>query len=216
MKFAMSYSGGKDSAFALHRAVESGHTTTLLITTYNADQERSWFHGIPSELLGRVSEALGIPIKTVVTRPSDDYGLDLEAALREEKSGRGIDACVFGDIDIEAHRKWCRERCANVDIEALFPLWNGDRRALTDELISLGFKAMITIVDTKALPAEFLGKTLTPEVVSAIEGCGADACGENGEYHTFVYDGPVFTKPVEFRVGERTHSGDYAILPVLP
>ncbi|MDR1944057.1 MAG: diphthine--ammonia ligase [Synergistaceae bacterium] len=213
MKFAASYSGGKDGALALHRAVKSGREPVSLLTTYNEGAGRSWFHGVPAEMLYKVSELMGIPLELAKTGEGDGYAQDFEAALERVK-GRGASACVFGDIDIQLHYDWCASRCKAAGLESLFPIWNGNRRELVYELIDAGFKAVITIVDPSRLSEKFLGRTLTRELAEEIASEGADICGENGEYHTFVYDGPLFSAPVNFKFGEVVRRGNCSILPV--
>jgi uncharacterized protein (TIGR00290 family) len=217
-KFVSSYSGGKDSVLALYRAVKFGGEPVSLITTYNEAAGRSWFHGVPLEILDEVSESLAVPIKVVTTGPADDYGRDFERALIELKNSNanlnGIDSCVFGDIDIQAHQDWCDARCVTAGIDSIFPLWNENRASLVYELIDLGFKAVITIVNTTMLSAKYLGKTLTRELAAEIAADGADICGENGEYHSFVYDGPLFATPIDVTFGEIIVNGDYSILPI--
>ncbi|GHV50865.1 ATP-binding protein [Deltaproteobacteria bacterium] len=215
IKFTASYSGGKDSALALYRAVKNGHKPTSLLTTYNEEAGRSWVHGVPAEVLDNVAELMGIPLELVKTGERDDYARDFEAALARLRD-RGTRACVFGDIDIQLHYDWCASRCEAAGLESLFPLWNGGRRELVHELIDSGFQAVITIVDTSKLSEKFLGQTLTRELAEKIAAEGADICGENGEYHTFVHDGPLFREPVKFTFGGTVRRGDYAILPVSP
>ncbi|WP_059369278.1 diphthine--ammonia ligase [Treponema endosymbiont of Eucomonympha sp.] len=211
--FAASYSGGKDSALALYRAIRSGHKPFCLLTTYNEGAGRSWFHGIPAEALAQVAESAGIPLELVKAGEGDGYARDFEAAL-SRLAERGAHACVFGDIDVQEHRDWCASRCSAAGLESLFPLWNGDRRELVRELNDAGFKAVITIVDTSRLSERFLGRTLTREAAEEIAAEGADACGENGEYHTFVCDGPLFREPLRCTFGKALRRGAYAILPV--
>ena len=212
MKLAVSYSGGKESALALLRAIRQGHEPIALITTFNTDAARSHFHGLSEEMLERVAVALQIPLMLVKTS-GETYAQDFEHALLRVKE-MGAEACVFGDIDIVNHRAWCSQRCENMDIEALFPLWGERRKDVVYELIDSGFVANLTVVNTEYLSADFLGKQLTRALAERIEAEGADICGENGEYHTFVSAGPVFKHPVAFSLGEKAESGAYAMLPV--
>ncbi|MDR2360688.1 MAG: diphthine--ammonia ligase [Oscillospiraceae bacterium] len=212
-KVAVSYSGGKDSALAFYRARKSGYDPISLVITYNNSVGRSWFHGVPEDVLRNVAASIGLPIEIAAVGSGDDYGRDFESAL-ERLRGRGVQACVFGDIDIAAHKQWCETRCHNADIKSIFPLWQENRRALVYELIDAGFKAVITIVDTTALSEKFLGKTLTRALADEIDAAGADICGENGEYHSFVYDGPIFNERVNVTFRDVMRSGNYAILPV--
>ncbi|MCL2285374.1 MAG: diphthine--ammonia ligase [Firmicutes bacterium] len=212
MKFAASYSGGKESVFAIYEAIKQGHKPELLITTYNRDKNRSHFHGIPQPLLERVSESLGIPLMLVKTS-GEEYTSNFEKALAHAKN-IGIEACVFGDIDIEGHIQWCSERCENVGLIPMFPLLGRERINVVYDFIDLGFTANITTVNTTFFTAIFLGKQLTKETAAQIAAQGADICGENGEYHTFVSDGPIFRHPVPFTFGDKITQGDYAILPL--
>ena len=211
-KFVASYSGGKDSTLAIYRAISQGMIPMELITTYNIDRHKSWFHGISKEMLNRISKEMNIPSSLILTK-GEDYTKNFEAKLREAKEN-GAEVCVFGDIDLEGHLEWCTQRCEAVGLQAYFPLWKESRKKLVYEFIDSGFKTIITIVDNSRMPESFVGQILTREVADEIEKCGADICGENGEYHTFAFDGPLFKNPIEFTVGEKIHSDNYAIIPI--
>lgn len=212
-RFVASYSGGKDSMLAIHRAVAEGLVLSGLLITYNTDRNRSWFHGIPQSVLDRVSRSLGAPVQLIKTT-GEQYAEQFGQALKREQK-LGADCCVFGDIDIQGHFDWCTARANEAGLLARFPLWNESREALVRESIRLGYKATITVVDTKRLPISLLGRTLSEEVLREIAENGADLCGENGEYHTFVSDGPLFANPVEFTLGETCMEGDYGVKPIL-
>ena len=190
LNFAMSYSGGKDGALALYRMLSEKNTPVALITTINPEQERSWFHGVQKQLLETVSKSIGIPLIICECLPND-YEKSFEEGLLKAKE-LGATACVFGDIDISGHRQWNETRCMNTGIKCILPLWNEDRESLVVEFIELGFKALIKIVQCDMLDESFLGKTLSMPLLEQIKLTGSDICGENGEYHTFVYDGPIF------------------------
>ncbi|MGE5626664.1 MAG: diphthine--ammonia ligase [Solirubrobacterales bacterium] len=212
-KFVASYSGGKDSILAICRAINLGMEPVSLINTYNDDRECSWFHGIPEDLLKEVSASLNIPIKLIKTTGLD-YAANFEKELKAQKE-KGAEVCVFGDIDLAEHLEWCTARCNAVGLEAFFPLWQEERKNLVEEFIKRGFTANITIVDTERLSEKHLGMKLSAETVASIIAEGADPCGENGEYHTFVSNGPLFGTPVSFRYGEVVKNEKYAILPVM-
>ncbi len=212
-KFIASYSGGKDSILAIHRAIKAGYEPIMLIITYNTDKNRSWFHGIPEGVLASVSNSLEVPIKLIKTS-GEDYAKNFEIALKEGKE-LGADFCVFGDIDIEDHKKWCTDRCQNAELDWLFPLWQEERKKLVIEFIESGYTANITVVNRDMLSDKFLGKKLTKELMKEIEIEGADVCGENGEYHTFASSGEIFKHKVEFEFGEIIHENNYGIMPVL-
>lgn len=211
-KFVASYSGGKDSILAIYRAIRLGMIPVSLIITYNTDMNRSWFHGIPEPLISEVSKSLNIPIQLIRTS-GEDYAKNFEKALILQKEA-GAEVCVFGDIDLAEHREWCTKRCENAGLEPFFPLWNGDRKQLVYEFIDNGFTANITVVDTKRMDIKHLGQVLTKDRVEGIEHEGADPCGENGEYHSFVSNGPIFLRGVDFSFGEPIMNGQYAILPI--
>jgi len=212
MKFVASYSGGKESALAIYRAIRQGHEPIALITTYTIDADRSHFHGLSEDVLESVSESLDIPLWLVKTS-GEEYLQNFEKALQRAKE-QGAECCVFGDIDIEGHLEWCSERCENVGIEALFPLRGESRKDVVYDLIDSGFITNISVINTDHVSEDFLGKQLTKDVAEAIAGQGADICGENGEYHTFVTDGPIFKHPVSFLFGEKIIRDNYAMLPV--
>lgn len=196
--FVMSYSCGKDSTLALYRMIKASNTPAALLITVNKGENRSWFHGVPRELIVDISKSLNIPLILVETS-GDDYEIKFTEKLLKAKENFKIDSCVFGDIDLEPHREWCTARCNEAGVEANFPLWQENREELVYEFIDSGFKTVIKNVKLECMGEDFLGKVLTREVVNDIKETGSDACGENGEYHTFVYDGPIFKYPIKFQ-----------------
>jgi len=199
-KFIASYSGGKDSMLAINRAINAGLEPMGLITMYNTDARRSWFHGMNESLLKKASDLMAIPL-TLIRTTGPQYQERFEEALLDAK-GMGAQVCVFGDIDIEGHIEWCTERCEKTGMKPYFPLLKEDRKKVVYEFADAGFSAIIKIVDVSRLPERFLGQIISRETADEIEKTGADICGENGEYHTFVYDGPLFSGRVDFQVGE--------------
>lgn len=211
-KFVASYSSGKDSTLAIYRAISQGLIPMELIITYNVDKERSWFHGIPQHVLDNISKEIDIPISLIKTK-GEEYEKNFEAKLLDAKK-KGAEVCIFGDIDLEAHLEWCTDRCKAVGLEAYFPLWKESRKSLVYEFIDLGFKTIITVVDSSRMPEGFVGKILTRDLADEIEKSGADICGENGEYHTFAFDGPLFKNKVEFEIGEIIRIDNFTIAPI--
>ena len=214
MNFAISYSGGKDSALALYRMIKQGHKPIALVTTVNIEHDRSWFHGIQDELLQSISSSLQIPLIICKCTPND-YAQLYENSLEKARL-MGADSCVFGDIDIRGHREWNEERCQMAGLKCVLPLWQQDRETLVRETIASGFKAIIKIVDSRKLGDSFLGQTLTVSLIEEIKSAGVDVCGENGEYHTFVYDGPVFKSPVAFKTGKLIDFGGHKAIEITP
>ena len=212
MKFAMSYSCGKDSTLALHRMISAGNECVALIIVINRDQGRSFFHGISTDLLKKYEKSLGLP---VIECPSvgEDYHLAIEEGFRKAKA-MGAEAIVFGDIDIQGNREWAEERCRNVGIDSIFPLWHADRKKNVSDVISSGYRCVIKTLNNTLLPEELLGKVIDGDVVRVMEEAGIDICGENGEYHTFTADGPVFLSPLEYKTGEILRFGDFSVIDV--
>lgn len=212
-KFVVSYSCGKDSTLSLYRMIKEGHKPVALLVTVDKKVLRSWFHGIPDQLLKDVSNSLGIPM-VLVESNGTNYAETFVEALTKVKEEMGAEACVFGDIDLMAHRTWCEDKCEKAGLEAIFPLWEEDREKLTYEFIDSGFKTVIKNVRLKELGEEFLGEVLTKDLVQKIKAAGADACGENGEYHTFVFDGPLFKERIEFETGENILNETHGFLDI--
>ena len=211
-KFIASYSGGKDSLMAVYRAAGAGLEPAGLITTYNTDAGRSWFHGVNESMFREASESLGLPV-TLIKTSGEAYAANFEKALAEARLN-GAEVCVFGDIDIDGHFEWCSARCGNAGLIPYFPLKGESRKNAVYGFIDAGFSAVITIVDTERLPEKFLGRVLTREIADEIEAAGADICGENGEYHTFAYDGPLFSRPVRFAAAGVEKRDKYAFLKI--
>lgn len=211
-RFAASYSGGKDSAFAVYCAMQAGYEPACLLTTYDAKNDHSWFHRIPQSLIGQAAESIGASFAIVKTE-GERYAADFEKALRECKESQ-IEICVFGDIDIQEHFDWCEARCRNAGVKSYFPLWHKNRTDVVSAFIDSGFRALITAVNTASMDERYLGQTLSHELIAQIAADSVDVCGENGEYHTFVYDGPIFHRPLTLVRGQPGREGNRAWLPV--
>ncbi|MDR3598306.1 diphthine--ammonia ligase [Clostridium sp.] len=209
-KVVVSFSGGKDCTLSLYRMIKSGYNVIGLVVTFD-NQNDSCFHKIPRDILQSVSKELEIPIIEVDCSDGKVYEQEFESALKLAK-GKGAEICVFGDIDIEAHKKWCLDRCDAADIKGIFPLWQEDRESLVNEFMDYGFKAIIKKVNLKALGQEFLGRELTKDVIQEIKRLGCDPCGENGEYHTLVFDGPIFNNRIKFNKVKKDIINDFGYL----
>ena len=193
-RFFCSWSGGKDAYLALQRARAQGGEPGALLCMLHEDGCVSRGHNLPLSLLERQAQALGLPL---VTRPTtwDGYEAAFIAELHELRE-RGVQAGVFGDIDLEAHREWVEKVCAAAGLSCHLPLWQEPRRRLIDELLASGVQATVVAVDAARLDASFLGRPLDAGLIDDLEAAGADACGEEGEYHTMVTGGPAFAAPV--------------------
>ena len=206
-KFVLSYSGGKDCILAMYRKIKEGWTPVALLTTIKKSSPESWTHGLTFDSLEEVSKSLDLPIIYVECEASE-YEDRFEDKLRIAKD-MGAETVVYGDIDIERHRKWGVDRAKNSGLNYEFPLWQEDREKLVHEFIDSGFKALIKKVNLNYMSSDFLGKTLTKDLIEEIKATGSDACGENGEYHTFVYDGPIFKNKIDINIEDVKREKNY-------
>ncbi|MEG0283901.1 MAG: diphthine--ammonia ligase [Erysipelotrichales bacterium] len=198
MKFIMSFSGGKDSTLALDYMLRDNHQLVGLFTTTNKD-EGSWFHDINLALLSKIADSLNTKL-LAMPLSQQQYTEDFEQALQQLKEEYNIEAIAFGDIDIQKHFDWCKQRCDKVGIEAIFPLWNKNRLDIVKEFLDLEYKAIIKKVDKKVLNKDIIGSTLDYKMIDYFQEIGIDECGENGEYHTIVVDGPLFNNEIKVKV----------------
>jgi diphthine-ammonia ligase len=210
MKFVISYSCGKDSTLALHRMTKGNHEPIALLVMCNEADHRSWFHGVDDQLLNKIARSLNIPLLKCVSQ-GEDYHLAFENGLKRAKA-LGAEACVFGDIDLEGHKEWATERCENAGLHSEFPLWQEDREQITVEFVLSGYQAIIKCISNKHLPKDFLGKQLDLSLIKALKELNVDVCGENGEYHTIVIDGPLFKEKIELNNRGELDLGDYTVL----
>ncbi|MBF6633351.1 MAG: diphthine--ammonia ligase [Planococcus sp. (in: Bacteria)] len=210
--FVMSWSGGKDSALAYYRAVLEGHVPLALFTMFEEDGSKSRSHGLPIEVMEAQAERMGLPL--VIGKASwSGYEKEFIKQLKEFKA-QGIDMGVYGDIDLEDHLKWVEKVSAEAGMSVAHPLWQEPRKKIVKELVDEGFRAVITVVDTKRLDERFLGREFTDELIDELEAEGVDVCGEEGEFHTVIIDGPIFVEPVPVIFGEKIKAGNYGILEV--
>ena len=208
-KFVLSYSGGKDCILALYRKIEQGDVPVALLTTVKKYSEETGTHGLPFDLLEQVSKSVDLPIIYAQCDVSE-YEDVFEEKLKEAKK-MGATSVVYGDIDIEQHKKWGIDRAEHAGLDYEFPLWQEDREKLVHEVIDSGFKAVIKKVNLDYMSEDFLGKTLTKELIEKIKSKGVDPCGENGEYHTFVVDGPIFDYKIDIKYDKSKIEENYAL-----
>ena len=195
--YAVATSGGKDSTLALHRALAQGLRVTHLFHVYGVEYGRVRFHGYRPEMLSAQAEALGLEIIIESTR-ADEFDEDFSRALEKVKEA-GLCGVIFGNILLEDVSQYYRERVESVGLQYLDVLWQQDTAALLAQFVEEGFRAIVTSVWLKHLGREYVGRSIDRQFVADITGLeGVDPCGENGEYHSLVYDGPCFDKPLRY------------------
>ena len=193
-RFFCSWSGGKDAYLALQRATRQGGRPAALLCMLHEDGRVSRGHGLPLALLEEQAAALDLPLVTRATT-WDGYEAAYLEALHELRRG-GVQAGVFGDIDLQAHRDWVENVCQIAGLSCHLPLWQEPRRRLLDEFLAGGARATVVAVDSSRLGVDYLGLELDDALIARLEADGADACGEDGEYHTMVTEAPLFAAPV--------------------
>lgn len=202
-----SWSGGKDSCFALMQACQSGYTPKVLLNVLNEEGQISRSHGIPSAILQAQAAAICLPIH-LISSSWQEYETRFITALKKLTQTYTLTHAVFGDIDLQAHRDWEEKVCAEAGLTAVLPLWQQDRKELVYQMLDAGIETMIVSCNT-AMGEQFLGKMLTRELVTDLEILGIDVCGENGEFHTLVTNCPLFNKRIEVVTGKKLLHGAY-------
>lgn len=212
------WSGGKDSSLALHTVSQDASVQVVsLLTTVTEGYNRISMHGVRRELLHRQAEFLRLPLHEVFIPPqcvNSIYEARMEEALLHFLK-QGVRRVAFGDIFLEDLRAYREKNLARLKMQALFPIWKRDTRALIREFHTLRFRAIAACVDPKVLNSSFAGRELDHSFFADLPP-GVDPCGENGEFHTFVFDGPIFAKPVEFQVGEVVQRDSFAFCDLVP
>jgi len=213
-KVFVSWSGGKDCCLALHRAVNNGMDVRYLANMTTADGKRSCSHGMSASVIKKQAEALGIPIAQKPT--TDENYADVFTGTLKEFKRDGVTAGVFGDIDFNAHKEWIENICAGAGMKPHLPLWLEDQTKLMEELIDAGYKPVVVAVKADILGQEALGRTVDRKFMEYLKGLnqGITPCGEAGEYHTLVTDGPLFKKKLVIKESEIVTRGDHHFLEI--
>src|SRR5947209_14123117 len=210
MRYALSFSGGKDSTLALDRARRDGLEVATLFTIHDSNSGRVRFHGVRAEMIAAQADALDIPLLADATHP-DDYETVLLRIL-DRLQADGIGGIIFGNIHLADIRAWYEERVRGRGLEHLEPLWGDEPVALVREFIDRGYAATLTSIDLARSPETWLGRSLDADLLAEILARpDVDPCGERGEYHTFVSDGPLFQRPVAIRLGEQVEMEGHAL-----
>lgn len=203
MKAFISWSGGKETSLSCYKVMQNQDVEiSYLLNMITEDSKYSCSHRIDSDLLRLQAESIGIPIiqrKTTWKTYEEEF---MKAISDLEKDG--VKAGIFGDIDLQEHRDWIERVCKEMDIKPILPLWKGKREELLNDFINAGFKAIVVVTQADSLGKEWLGREVNKEFIEKLKSLEhIDLCGERGEYHTFVYDGPIFKNTVKFIAGEK-------------
>lgn len=208
--FVMSYSGGKDSTLALYKAMQTGEAT-LLISRLRKEDSLAGAHGVSREILQAQADSMNLPLFTFSTDWTG-YRAGLISSLEKAKK-MGAEVFVTGDIDLPEHKCWHEHLVEEVGLQLSIPLWQYERKKAVQEFLELGFISKIVSIDcTKGMKESDLGKILTPTYIKELEERGIDCCGEAGEFHTIVLDGPIFHTPLKVREGNIFHMDNHLCL----
>ena len=203
-KALFNWSSGKDSALALYKVLRnSDFEITCLLTSVNQEFQRISMHGVRVELLEQQAESIGIPLEImqIPEMPTMEVYENVMTETLTKLKNQGVTHSIFGDILLEDLRKYREDQLSKMDLEAVFPLWQIPTIDLIQELIGLGFKTIVVCVNERFLDKSFVGRIIDQDFINDLPE-NVDVCGENGEFHTFTFDGPIFSKPINFEIGE--------------
>ena len=203
-KVLFSWSGGKDSAMALYELqMAHSYEISALLTVVTEDYDRISMHGVRRILLERQADSLGYPLEKILiskNASNEEYESKMRDVLVKYRE-TGVSSVVFGDIFLEDVRRYREDRLAKIGMKGIFPLWKRDTTKLANTFINLGFKAIVTCVDSNVLDKRFVGRVYNKQFLRELPP-NVDPCGENGEFHSFVYDGPIFRRKISFVIGD--------------
>jgi len=217
-KVLLAWSGGKDSAMALYEIRKNQRYEILaLITTVTEEYDRISMHGVRRILLERQAESLGLPLQEIFiskNESSEEYGSKMREVLAKFYQA-GVSSVVFGDTLLEDVREYREDNLSKIGMKGLFPLWKRDTSNLVKTSINLGFKAVVTCVDSKVLDKRFVGRLIDKRFLAELPPT-VDPCGENGEYHSFVFDGPIFNERILYILGEVVLRDSFYFCDLIP
>lgn len=203
-KALFNWSSGKDSALALYKILRNpDFTIECLLTSVNKQYQRISMHGVRVALLEAQAKSIGLPLKImqIPEMPTMEVYENVMSETLQEFKKQGITHSVFGDIFLEDLRKYRKDKLAQIGFEGIFPLWKIPTPDLIEEFISLGFKTIVVCVNERYLNKSFVGRIINQDFINDLPE-NVDVCGENGEFHTFTFDGPLFSNPINFEIGE--------------
>ena len=201
------WSSGKDSALALYKIQQANEfEISCLLTSVNEQFQRISMHGVRVELLQQQAESIGLPLEImqIPEMPTMEVYEEVMSKTLAKLKNQGVKYSIFGDIFLEDLRKYREDKLVDIGFEAVFPLWKIPTKDLIHEFISLGFKTIVVCVNERFLDKSFVGRLICQDFINDLPDNG-DVVGENGEFHTFTFDGPIFSKPIKFEIGEIVH-----------
>lgn len=214
----LSWSGGKDSSMSLYEVKKAGNIRVGgLLTTVTVDFNRVSMHGVRRSLLHAQASSLGLPLEEVLI-PKDASNVIYEKQMRKvltRYKARGVREVAFGDLFLQDIRSYREERLGQIGMKAIFPIWGRNTTELAGEFVALGFRAVLCCVDPRKLAKEFCGREFDSSLLESLP-AGVDPCGENGEFHTFVYAGPIFKKEIPITKGETVLRDGFYFTDLLP
>lgn len=203
-KALFNWSSGKDSALALYKILQNpDFKIECLLTSVNKQYQRISMHGVRVDLLQSQAESIGIPLKImeIPEMPTMEVYENVMTETLTELKNNGITHSIFGDIFLEDLRQYRENQLARIGFNGIFPIWKIPTQELIQEFISLGFKTIVVCVNEKYLDKSFVGRIIDQDFINDLPE-NVDVCGENGEFHTFTFDGPIFSQPIDFEIGE--------------
>jgi len=213
MSYISSWSGGKDSCFACYQAIREGYNVSHLLNFISKQYKRVSFHGTEAKLIQLQAEAIDIPLLQKETT-RNGYEQEFKDAVRSLIPD-GVTGMVFGDIYLQEHKDWVERVCQELGIEAIEPLWGQDPERVLLDFIDAGFEATIVSAKSELFDDKWMGRKLDREFLSHLKDNNIDLCGENGEYHTFVTDGPMFNKKIKITKSQPITRDGYWFLDTL-
>jgi len=217
-KILLSWSGGKDSTLTLYEIQRGGkYEVVSLLTTITKDFDRVSLHGLRRALVEQQAKSLGLPMQEVFI-PKDCSNEEYESRMKEtliEFKQAGVSGVVFGDVFLEWVRKYRENNLSKLEMKGIFPIWGRDTAQLTKSFIALGFQAITICVDTKVLDKRFLGRMVDKHFLAELPS-NVDPGGENGEFHSFVFDGPIFRQRIAYKLGKKVLRDSFYFYDLLP
>ena len=210
MNFVISWSGGKDSCYAMMQAIKQGFVPKVLLNMMNENGKVSRSHGLPLSILKQQAQKINLPIEAIPATWGD-YEANFIKTLQYLKNKFNLEAAVFGDIDLQPHKDWEDKVCEAASLKAILPLWQQDRIVLVNQMLDNRIETMIVSCNTQ-MGESYLGKILTKELAKELQEKGIDPCGENGEFHTLVINCPLFSGAIELPKFTTQTYNDYCFI----